>query len=63
MSLFALPHAVYRKITTTIDGMRKQAPAARMVGEFAVKHLANEANKKIADVTKPQQQNEPPTSP
>ncbi|MEY4632788.1 MAG: hypothetical protein RLZ18_160 [Actinomycetota bacterium] len=62
MSLFALPHVVYRKIATTIDGMRKQAPAARMVGEFAVKHLANEANKKIADVTKSQQPNDPTSS-
>jgi len=31
--------------------MKKQAPAARMVGEFTVKHVANEANKNIKKLT------------
>lgn len=53
MSLFRIPSAAWNKLASTVEGMRKQAPAARMVGEFAVKHLASEANKKISDITQP----------
>lgn len=53
MSLFNFPVAAWNKLTSTVEGLRKQAPAARMVGEFAVKHLASEANKKISDITQP----------
>ena len=61
MSLFELPASLFRKISSTISGVRQQAPAARMVGEFAVKHVANEANKKITEVTKPHHNDQPPT--
>lgn len=47
----AIHRAVWRKVHSTIDDVKKQAPAARMVGEFAVKHVANEANKNIRKVT------------
>ena len=42
--------AVWRRIHHAVSDVRKQAPAARMVGEFAVKHVANEANKNIRKV-------------
>lgn len=45
--LLSLHRAVWRKINETVTDMKKQAPAARMVGEFAVKHVASEANKNI----------------
>jgi hypothetical protein len=51
--LLSIHRAVWRKINQTMNDMKKQAPAARMVGEFAVKHVANEANKNIRKVTDP----------
>ena len=51
--LLSIHRAVWRKINQTMSDMKKQAPAARMVGEFAVKHVANEANKNIRKVTDP----------
>ena len=51
--LLSIHRAVWRKVLSTIDDLKKQAPAARMVGEFAVKHAANEANKNIRKVTDP----------
>ena len=38
-------------INDTVNDMKKQAPAARMVGEFAVRHVANEANKNLKKMT------------
>jgi hypothetical protein len=53
-NLFLSIHrAVWRKVNSTVSDMKKQAPAARMVGEFAVKHVASEANKNIRKVTDP----------
>ena len=54
--LLSFHRAVWRKINETVNDMKKQAPAARMVGEFAVKHVANEANKNIRKVTDPSPQ-------
>ncbi len=51
--LLSIHRAVWRKVYNTIDDMKKQAPAARMVGEFAVKHVTNEANKNFRKVTEP----------
>ena len=62
MSLFDLPAAIVRKVSATISDLRRQAPGAKMVGEFAVKHVANEATKKINEVTKPLHNNQPPNS-
>lgn len=49
--LLSLHHAVWRRINETVADMKKQAPAARMVGEFAVKLAAQEANKNIKKLT------------
>jgi hypothetical protein len=46
----SMHRAVWRRIHHAVSDVRKQAPAARMVGEFAVKHVANEANKNIRKV-------------
>ena len=54
--LLSFHRAVWRKINETVNDMKKQAPAARMVGEFAVKQVANEANKNIRKVTDPSPQ-------
>lgn len=51
MNPFELHSKVWRAISRTVSDMRKQAPAARMVGEFAVKHVSNEASKKISSLT------------
>jgi hypothetical protein len=42
---------VWRRINHVVQDARSQAPAARMVGEFAVKQAAKEANKNIRKVT------------
>ena len=42
--------AVWRRINQVVQDARSQAPAARMVGEFAVKQVAKEANKNIRKV-------------
>jgi hypothetical protein len=44
---FLTPREVVAKVTDFVTSLRKQAPAARMIGEFAVKQAAKEANKKI----------------
>lgn len=49
--LLSFHRAVWRKINDTVNDMKKQAPAARMVGEFAVKQVANEANKNLKKMT------------
>jgi hypothetical protein len=49
--LLAVHRAVWRRINQVVQETRSQAPAARMVGEFAVKQAAKEANKNIRRVT------------
>jgi hypothetical protein len=39
--------AVWRSVSDTVRSFRRQAPGARMIGEFAVKHVVNEAQKKF----------------
>lgn len=34
-----------KQATDTVSSVRQQAPAARMIGEFAVKHLLKEAER------------------
>ncbi len=47
-NLFVSVHrAVWRSVSDTVRSIRRQAPGARMVGEFAVKHVVNEAHKKL----------------
>ena len=50
--LLQVHRAVWRRVDQIVREARSQAPAARMVGEFAVKQAAKEANKsfrKVAD--------------
>lgn len=49
--LLFIHRAVWRKIHETVNDIKKQAPAAKMVGEFAVKHAANEASKSLKNLT------------
>ena len=49
--LVSLHRAVWRRINHAVQDARSQVPAARMVGEFAVKQAAKEANKNIRKVT------------
>jgi hypothetical protein len=44
---FLTPREALAKVNEFVSSLRKQAPAARMIGEFAVKQAAKEANKKI----------------
>jgi hypothetical protein len=48
--LLKVHRAVWRRINQVVQEARTQAPAARMVGEFAVKQAAKEANKNIRKV-------------
>ena len=48
--LLQIHRAVWRRINHVVREARSQAPAARMVGEFAVKQAAKEANKNIRKV-------------
>jgi hypothetical protein len=48
--LLQVHRAVWRRINHVVREARSQAPAARMVGEFAVKQAAKEANKNIRKV-------------
>jgi hypothetical protein len=48
--LLQVHRAVWRRINEVVREARSQAPAARMVGEFAVKQAAKEANKNIRKV-------------
>ena len=48
--LLQVHRAVWRRINHLVREARSQAPAARMVGEFAVKQAAKEANKNIRKV-------------
>ena len=41
------PQQVITKVSNFVSSLRKQAPAARMIGEFAVKQAAQEANKRL----------------
>lgn len=43
----AVHRAVWKSLSDTVQSLRGQAPGARMVGEFAVKHVVNEAQKKM----------------
>ena len=36
---------VLKRTAETVSSFRRQVPAARMIGEFAVKHLAKEVEK------------------
>jgi len=47
MTPFLTPRQVANKVVDFVSSLRKQAPAARMIGEFAVKHAAQEANKRL----------------
>ena len=49
--LLQIHRAVWRRIDRAVQEARSQAPAARMVGEFAVKQAAKEANKNIRKVS------------
>jgi hypothetical protein len=48
--LLQIHRAVWRRIERVVQEARSQAPAARMVGEFAVKQAAKEANRNIRKV-------------
>ena len=39
-----------------LDTVRRQTPAARMIGEFAVKHLAREIDKRVPGRSTPSAQ-------
>lgn len=51
------PECSRRRVTDAVESIRAQAPAARFVGEFAVKFLVGEINKRVgsfvAVATKP----------
>jgi predicted transcriptional regulator len=48
--LLSVHRAVWRRIDQVFQEVRSQSPAARMVGEFAVKQAAKEANRNIRKV-------------
>lgn len=59
--LVSVHRAFWRSVSGTVQSIRRQAPGARMIGEFAVKHVISEANKRLGgdDHTGPKPQQEP----
>lgn len=52
-----LHNHVWKTVGNTVESLRRQAPGARMIGEFAVKHAAAEAQKRLRpDDTSPETQ-------
>ncbi len=47
------PRQLVSKVSDFVSSLRKQAPAARMIGEFAVKQAAQEANKRLRPTEPP----------
>jgi len=45
--LLRIHQHVWRTIGNSVESLRRQAPGARMIGEFAVKHAVNEAQRRI----------------
>ena len=43
----AVHRAVWRAVSDSVRSFRRQAPGARMIGEFAVKHAVSEAGKRL----------------
>lgn len=41
------PAGLVRRVNAFVGSLRRQAPGARMVGEFAVKHATNEVKKRV----------------
>ena len=48
------PSAFVRRIGSVIGSLRRQAPGARMVGEFAVKHATNEVKRRVTPPRSPE---------
>jgi len=44
---FRIHQRVWSTIGSTVESLRRQAPGARMIGEFAVKHAAQEAQRRL----------------
>lgn len=44
---FRFHQHVWKTIGSTVETLRRQAPGARMIGEFAVKHATNEAQRRL----------------
>jgi len=53
--LVSIHRNLWRTVNNTVHSLRRQAPGARMVGEFAVKHAVSEAQRKLSS-------NNPPTT-
>jgi hypothetical protein len=47
MNPVSLASSIVRHMQNTLRGMQKQAPGARMVGEFAVRQAVKEATKTV----------------
>jgi hypothetical protein len=47
MNPLSLASSIVRHMQNTLRGMQKQAPGARMVGEFAVRQALKEATKTV----------------
>lgn len=46
--LVSIHRAVWKSLSERVASVRRQAPGARMVGEFAVKQAVKEAQRKVA---------------
>ena len=52
-----LPVAVLKRLSEIVASVQKQAPAARMIGKFAVRQATSEVERRISDLTQTQSNN------
>jgi hypothetical protein len=54
----SLPAALFKRLNDIVGSLQKQAPAARMIGKFAVQQATTEVERRLSDLSK----FSPPTS-
>jgi hypothetical protein len=53
----SIPEDAAKRLNEFLEGLRKQAPAARMIGKFAVQQATAEAQRLLASRKSPDQPN------
>ena len=53
----SLPVALMKRLNEIVGSLQKQAPAARMIGKFAVRQATSEVERRISEISK----NTPPS--
>jgi hypothetical protein len=62
MSLYRLQQVLLTRATEAVQSLQKQAPAAKIIGQFAVKYLVSEGTKIVRRVSDAQKPKDPPNT-